>query len=125
MYIVHSSLSQFSPLYYEFCHNASQCSHQRSQPTPPRCAKCEYVECLLLLLLLRFVECWCMHMPHCTRRPAGGVDHTKKKVRGESLVENIAKKEPQSFSHCGSFDHHGLQSLNNYKILFFILRLQN
>ena len=34
------------------------------------------------------------------------------------------EKELQSFSHCGSFDHHGLQSLNDYKILFFILRLQ-
>ena len=33
------------------------------------------------------------------------------------------KKEPQSFSHSGSFDHPGLQSLNNYKILFSIFLL--
>ena len=35
------------------------------------------------------------------------------------------EKEPQSFSHCGSFDHHGLWSLNDYKNLFFDLRLHN
>ena len=28
------------------------------------------------------------------------------------------KKEPQSFSHCGSFNHHALQSLNNYRFVF-------
>ena len=41
-----------------------------------------------------------------------------------ALVENMAKKEPQSF-HCGSFDHHGLQSLSDYVILFSIFRLEN
>ena len=35
------------------------------------------------------------------------------------------EKEPQLFFHCGSFDHPGLHSLNNYKISFFILWLQN
>ena len=29
------------------------------------------------------------------------------------------KKEPQPFSHCGSFDHHDLQSLNNCIFVFF------
>ena len=37
----------------------------------------------------------------------------------------MAKKELQSFSHCGSFDHPCMQSLNDYKISFFILRLRN
>ena len=31
-----------------------------------------------------------------------------------SLVENMAKKEPKSFSHCGSFDHPDLQSHKDY-----------
>ena len=31
------------------------------------------------------------------------------------------KKEPQSFFHCGSFDHHALRSLNNYKYVFLDL----
>ena len=30
----------------------------------------------------------------------------------------LGEKEPWSFSHYGSFDHLGLQSLNDYKILF-------
>jgi hypothetical protein len=29
------------------------------------------------------------------------------------------KKEPQSFSHCGSFDHHDLQSVNDWRFVFF------
>ena len=28
------------------------------------------------------------------------------------------KNEPHSFVHCGSFDHHDLQSLNDYKFFF-------
>jgi len=40
------------------------------------------------------------------------------------LVENMVKKEPQLFVHCGSFDHPNLQSQNDYKIFFFLLRLQ-
>jgi hypothetical protein len=28
------------------------------------------------------------------------------------------KKKPKLFSHCGSFDHPDLQSLNNYKFDF-------
>ena len=41
-----------------------------------------------------------------------------------SLVENIAKKELQSFSRdCGSFDHPDLQSINDCKFLFLVLRL--
>ena len=29
------------------------------------------------------------------------------------------EKKPQSFSHCGSFDHPDLQSLNDYKKNYF------
>ena len=28
------------------------------------------------------------------------------------------KKEPQSFVHCGSFDHPDMHSLNDYKFVF-------
>ena len=38
-----------------------------------------------------------------------------------SLVENMAKKEPQSFFHCSSFDHHAKQSLNNCIFVFLDL----
>ena len=41
-----------------------------------------------------------------------------------SLVENMVKKEPQSFSHCGSFDHHDLQPLNDCIFVFLVLQLQ-
>ena len=35
-----------------------------------------------------------------------------------STSKKVCKKEPQSFSHCGSFDHPDLQSLNDYKKIF-------
>ena len=34
------------------------------------------------------------------------------------------QKEPQSVSHCGSFDHRNLQSLNDCKKKNWVLRLQ-
>ena len=35
------------------------------------------------------------------------------------------KREPQLFSNCDSFDHPDLQSSNDYKVLFVILRLHD
>jgi hypothetical protein len=85
MFVVHISLhvvTFLSLISRIFVINAN---HQRSQPTPSHCAMYQCVEGLLLLLLLLlcffifflmpFVECWCMHMPHCLGRPSG-VDHT-------------------------------------------------
>ena len=37
----------------------------------------------------------------------------------DALVEYMVKKEPQSFSHCGSFDHPDLQSLNECIFVFW------
>jgi hypothetical protein len=34
------------------------------------------------------------------------------------------KKEPESFSHCSSFDHLDLQSLNDYIFVFFGLPVE-
>ena len=44
-----------------------------------------------------------------------------------NIVTSIkhGKKKPQSFFHCGSFDHPDLQSHDDYKNLFFILRFEN
>ena len=61
-----------------------------------------------------------------------GQVESRTKVRGEWIKipqchitsRKHGEKEVQSFSHCGSFDHHDLQSHNDYKNLFFILRLQ-
>jgi hypothetical protein len=30
------------------------------------------------------------------------------------------KKEPQSFFHCGSFDHPDMQSLKNFRLVFMV-----
>ena len=40
-----------------------------------------------------------------------------------SVVKNYTKKDPQSVSHCGFFDHPDLQSLHNYSFFFFLLQL--
>ena len=34
------------------------------------------------------------------------------------------KKEPQSFSHCGSFDHHDQQSVDDCRFVFFGLQIE-
>ena len=35
---------------------------------------------------------------------------------------NHGEREPHVFPHCGSFDHHALQSLKNYKFVFIDLQ---
>ena len=50
--------------------------------------------------------------------------HTGATQRTAPLAATITstkhgKKEPQSFSHCGSFDHPDLQSVNDCKFVFF------
>ena len=40
---------------------------------------------------------------------------------GSHTSRKHGKKEPQSFSHCGSFDHHAMQSLNNCRFVFLDL----
>ena len=34
------------------------------------------------------------------------------------------KKEPQSFVHCGSFEHLDLHLLNDYKLVFVVYQLK-
>ena len=60
------------PYITKFVINAN---HQISQSTPSHCTMCRHVECLLRLLLLPLVECWCMCPPHRPGRPSG-VDRT-------------------------------------------------
>ena len=36
-----------------------------------------------------------------------------------TIIENYAEKKSQLFFHCGSFDHHDLQSLNDYMAFSF------
>ena len=42
-------------------------------------------------------------------------------MAGPLNCKKHGKKEPQSFSHCGSFDHHARQSLNNCIFVFLDL----
>jgi hypothetical protein len=42
----------------------------------------------------------------------------------QSTSRKHGKKEPQSFSHCGSFDHPNLQSLNDCRFSFLIYQLK-
>ena len=60
------------PYISKFVINAN---HQISQPTPLHCTMCQHVEYHPLTLLMPLVESWCMHLPHCLRRPSG-MDHT-------------------------------------------------
>jgi hypothetical protein len=41
-----------------------------------------------------------------------------------TAVENIAKKELQSFAHCGFFDHLDLHSLNDFKFVLLVYQLK-
>ena len=59
-----------------------------------------------------------MHSPRLFSLLAFGV------TKSSYTSRKHGTKEPQSFFHCGSFDHHGLQSHNDYKNLIFILQLQ-
>jgi len=42
-----------------------------------------------------------------------------------TLVENMVEKEPHSFFHCCSFDHHDMQSSNECRFVFLVLRLHS
>jgi hypothetical protein len=40
------------------------------------------------------------------------------------LVESVVKKNRSRFSHCGSFDHPNLESLNDYMFVFMVYQLK-
>ena len=46
------------------------------------------------------------------------------KLYASNTSRKHCEKKLQSFSHCDSFDHHDMQSLNNCKFFFFVLRMQ-
>jgi hypothetical protein len=51
----------------------------------------------------------------CPHPPCICTSHTSRKQ---------CEKEPRSFSHCGSFDHPDMQSLNDCKFFIFVLRMK-
>ena len=84
-------------------------NYQRSQSTPLHCAMCQYVECLLLLLL-PLVDCRCMHMPHRPGR-SSGVDHNATPLKCCTLYYFI-------FSHATLvlWCHASMLTLHNFVI---------
>ena len=81
-------------------------NHQRSQLTPSHCAMCQYVECLLLLLLMPLVECWCIHMPHRPRRPSGSGPYHTIQMLHFVLFHNVTR-------YTNSIDHASMSTLQN------------
>ena len=71
----------------------------------------------------RQTHTWCCHLFVCVPSKAWGFQSKELSDNGcklELLVsqhqQKTMRKKPQSFSHCGSFDHPDLQSLNNYNL---------
>jgi hypothetical protein len=52
------------------------------------------------------------------REMRASVSTRKRKEVAAITSRKCCEKKPQSFSHCGSFDHPDLQSLNNCKLFF-------
>ena len=49
------------------------------------------------------------------------ISHATLMYHASITSKKLCDKEPQSFSHCGSFDHLALQSLNNCRFVFLHL----
>ena len=62
-------------------------------------------------------------LPDSFRGICGIYSKSKKIWKNHNTSRKHGKKEPQSFSHCGSFDHHALQWLNICRFVFLTYQL--